>query len=142
MPGLGVPDTLANRHLLDYLRSFAMPMLRRNGEFAGWQLHTHPDLAEALSGIAGSRKQLVGVLGVMTIVHKEVIVAAALWTETLLFRLPEAPAGVLREPPIGDLEKAGWYAVAAFQPHLNASSSQGWVRMAELLQQARDHVRR
>lgn len=136
---MGIANHPGNRHLLDYLRTFAQPGTgRREADLDGWELHTHPDLIQRLAEIAGSPRALVPLFGVVAIELKDVVAVLALGTDTLLFRLPAAPTDVEMERPIDPLCDQDWYAVSAWQSEL--SSAEGLRRLTLLLGTARAYA--
>jgi hypothetical protein len=134
-----LPDSALNRDLLVYARTRAQPATGSGYDLDGWELHVHPDLIERLEDVAGSPKAVVPLYGVVVVVVRDIAVAMAEGTSTLLLRLPNAPQdvelGVLIEP----LCSNGWQAVSPWQSDL--PSAVGLARLSALLQEAREHAK-
>jgi hypothetical protein len=132
-------ESKANANLLAYLRSSAQPATgRRWADLDGFELHTHPDLIERLSELAGSPRAVVPFYGVVAIVVKGVAAVVAIGTDTLLLRLPARPEGVWFEPPVEPMCGNGWYAVSAWHGHHPATD--GPSRLASLIHAAHQHA--
>ncbi|SCL35220.1 hypothetical protein GA0070624_5200 [Micromonospora rhizosphaerae] len=101
-------------------------------------MHAHPDLIERLGDIAGSPHVVVPLYGVAVIVHNGVVAVVALGTDTLLFRLPQAPEGVEVEDHTEPLCSKGWHAVSPWQSQL--PSAEGLRRLRKLLGKARHYA--
>jgi len=136
---VSLPDSALNRDLLDYLRHRAQPGAGSSYDLDGWELHVHPDLIERLGDIAGSPKAVVPLYGVVIVVVRDIAVAMASDTNTLLLRLPSPPEDVKAGVPIEPLCSNGWQAVSPWQSDL--PSAVGLSRLRALLQEARDHAK-
>lgn len=134
VPGLAVYDKATNLEIVGYLRSSAIPHTGADGiEYGGWELMTHPDLYEAFAEVVGSTSALVPIFGRAAVIEHDVIVAVALGTSWLMFRLASAPAGVEMNTPVAELEGSSWYAVSAWQPDADSRE-----RLKGILRDARD----
>jgi hypothetical protein len=134
-----LPDSALNQDLLAYLRGRAQPGAGSVYDADGWELHVHPDLIERLEHIAGSREAVVPLYGVVIVVVRDIAVAMAEGTGTVLLRLPSPPTDVQPGFEVEPLCSNGWHAVSPWQSDL--PSAVGLARLSALLQDASEHAR-
>jgi hypothetical protein len=120
-----LPDLPQNTALLDLLRQEGVPEERGAYAYEGWELHTHPDLVERLEDLA-PQWPVLATFGVPVLAAKGIAAVVAKGTDTLLVRLPEAPAEPLKAaercPPLTDPGE-GWYALSPWQGELPSAES-------------------
>ncbi|MFE7464410.1 hypothetical protein ACFU6R_09930 [Streptomyces sp. NPDC057499] len=120
-----LPDLPQNTALLALLRQQGVPQERGAYAYEGWELHTHPDLVERLEDLA-PQWPVLATFGVPVLAAKGIAAVVARGVNTLLVRLPEAPAEPL-EPagpclPLTDPGQ-GWYSVCPWQSELPSAES-------------------
>ncbi|MFD9541212.1 hypothetical protein [Streptomyces sp. NPDC060022] len=120
-----LPDRPENTVLLDVLRGQGIAQAHGDYAYAGWALHTHPDLVDRLEELA-PHWPVLATFGIPVLAAKGVAAVVAWGMSILLVRLPEGPPEFLEAaepcPPLTDPGN-GWYAVCPWQSDLPLAES-------------------